>query len=195
MGKSLFISAGLVLALAACGKSAPAGGNGATAANGNGAAAASSVSSSSVSSSSGVKTVALQIQPGEWEVTEETLNASGTGPTAAYLSRMKGHVRTSRECITPEEASKPVAFSQNHDDQCDYSHFTFGGGTIKGTISCNDKGGNGSVTMTMDGHYSAQAYDMNTSMDMNMHGMSTKIDSRRTAHRVGECSAGGKDSE
>lgn len=193
MGRSLFISAGLAFALAACGKSAPAGGNGATAANGNGTAAAASAPSSAPAT--GVKTVSLQIQPGEWEVTEETLNASGTGPTAAYLSRMKGRTRTSRECITPEEASKPVMLSQNRDNQCDYSHFTFGGGTIKGTISCNEKQGNGSVTMTMDGHYSAQSYEMNTSMDMNMHGISEKIDARRTAHRVGECSAGGKDSE
>jgi hypothetical protein len=189
----LFISAGLVLALAACGKSGQTGGNGAAAATGNGAAATAPAPSSAPAS--GVKTASLQIQPGEWEVTEETVNASGTGPAAAYLARMKGHTRTSRECITPEEASKPVILSQNHDNQCDYSHFTFGGGAIKGTISCNDKQNNGSITMTMDGHYSAQSYDMTTSMAMTMQGGSTRIDARRTAHRVGDCAAGGKDSK
>jgi hypothetical protein len=185
----LFISAGLVLALAACGKSGPAGGNDTA------AAANASTGAPSSAPASGVRTAALHVQPGEWEVTEETLDASGTGPAAAYLQRMKGRKRVSQECITPEEANRPIIFSQNHDNDCDYSHMTFGGGTIKGSISCNDPHNRGSVTMTMDGHYSAQSYEMTTSVQMNMRGASTRIDAHRVAHRVGDCPAGGEDPE
>ncbi|HEX5185185.1 MAG TPA: DUF3617 domain-containing protein [Allosphingosinicella sp.] len=192
------MSAGLVLALAACGKSGPAGGSGQAAAGGNDMTATASASAGAAPSSapaSGVQTASLHVQPGEWEVTEETLDASGTGPAAAYLQRMKGHKRTSQECITPEEAGKPIIFSQSHDNECDYSHMNFGSGTIKGSITCNDPHHHGSVTMTMDGHYSAQSYEMTSSVQMSMQGASTKIDAHRVAHRIGDCPAGGEDPE
>ncbi|HEY1604788.1 MAG TPA: DUF3617 domain-containing protein [Allosphingosinicella sp.] len=191
MGRSLFLSAGLALALAACGKSGPAAGNGQAAAGANETA----VTANASAPAAGVQSASLHVQPGEWEVVEETLNASGTGPGAAYFQQMKGRKKTSRECITPEEASRPIIFSHDNDNQCDYSHMAFGAGTIKGTISCNDPHNPGAVTIDMDGRYSAQSYEMTTSMRMDMHGTSMKVDAHRVAHRVGDCPAGGEDPE
>src|ERR1700684_1398377 len=170
MDKRIYLAAGLAVALAACGKS---GGGAQSAAGG----------------------PAVQMQPGEWEMTVETVNLSGAGLPPAYAAQMKGHKITTRNCITPEEAAHPMAkmTQDRKNDQCNYSGFSFADGRIQGIISCGAGGGAGKTTMSMNGQYDGQNYAYTSRMTSEGRGMDMTIDSKATGHRVGDCPAGGKD--
>ena len=169
------VAIGLVLALAACGKSADRNGT-----KGGGGSAAAGAASGAVS-----------IQPGEWEMTYETVNVTGAGLPPAYAAQMKGHKVTSRNCITPEEAARPMKMMETQKDgNCNYSGFSIAGGRIQGTISCGGGKTPGKMTMTMNGQYDAQNYAYTSSMTNEGQGMNMTIESRAAAHRVGECPAG-----
>jgi hypothetical protein len=167
------IALGLVVALAACGKSGQH--NGAT----------------------GGGSSAVQMQPGEWELTFETVNVTGTGLPPAYAAAMKAHKITKRDCLTPEEAANPMGkiVEAQKNGQCDYSGFSIANGRIQGTITCGGGPGKapGKMTMTMNGQYDGQNYAYTSSMTSAGQGMNMTIDSRSVAHRVGDCPAGSAD--
>jgi hypothetical protein len=181
MRKDVCIAVSLVAALAACGKSGDQG-NGKQSATGSSAAATGSGP--------------IQIQPGEWEMTYETVNVSGAGLPPGYLAAMKGHKVTRRDCITPEQAAQPMAkmMDAQQKGQCDYKGFSIANGHIQGTVSCGSGGKTpGKMTMTMNGQYDGQSYAYTSSMTNEGQGMNMTIESRSTAHRIGECTAGAKD--
>src|SRR3954447_2535291 len=136
MNSKVLIAGSLVLALAACNKSGQQ-----NAANGGAGGNGSTASTAAPAAASG----ATMVQPGLWEVSYEA-NISGANLPPAYAAAMKGHKETKRDCITPEEAAKPVNMMKDKNAACDYSGFTFGNGRIQGTITCADKGKGGGKT-------------------------------------------------
>jgi hypothetical protein len=170
------VAIGLVLALAACGKSGDRNGS----KSGGGSAAAGGASGP------------VSIQPGEWEMTYETVNVTGAGLPPAYAATMKGHKVTKRDCITPEEAARPMKMMETQKDgNCNYSGFNIANGRIQGTISCGGGKTPAKMTMTMNGQYDGQNYAYTSTMTTEGQGMNMTIESRAAAHRVGECPAGG----
>ena len=180
MNGKVLIAGSLVLALAACNKSSQQ-----NAANGGGAGG-----SASTAAPSG----AVTVQPGLWEVSYEA-NVTGTNLPPAAAAAMKGHKDTKRDCITPEEASRPVNMMKKNDASCDYSHFSFGNGRIQGTITCGGKQAGGQTTMTMNGQYDAQNYAYTSTMSSAGQGMNMTIETKAVGHRVGDCPAGGANSQ
>ena len=180
MNSKLLIAGSLVLALAACNKSGQQ-----NAANGGANGSASSTEAPAAASG------ATMVQPGLWEVSYEA-NVSGANLPPAYAAAMKSHKETKRDCITPEEAAKPInMMKSSKDDSCDYSKFTLANGRMQGTITCGDKGGKGQASMTMNGQYDAQNYAYTSTMTSNAGGMNMTIETKAIGHRVGECPAGG----
>lgn len=173
-------TAGLVLALAACGKS---GQQNATAGAGNGGGSASSSTAPAVASG------AATMQPGLWEVSYEA-NVSGANLPPAVAAQMASHKDTKRSCITPEQAAHPLNVVKQANQACDYSGFTIGNGRMQGTVTCSGKG-RGKMTMTMDGQYDAQNYAYTSTITNQAQGMNMTIETKAVAHRVGECPAGG----
>jgi hypothetical protein len=176
MNGKVLIAGSLVLALAACNKSGQQ-----NAANGN----ASAPSAAAPAAASGAATV----QPGLWEVSYEA-NVSGANLPPAYAAALKSHKDTKRDCITPEQAAQPVNMMKDKGSACDYSHFSFAGGHIQGTITCAGKGAD-KTSMTMNGQYDAQNYAYTTTMTNQQQGMTMTIETKAIGHRVGECPAGG----
>jgi hypothetical protein len=165
------LAATLLLALGACGS----GGT-----DGNGSASASG---------------GTELQPGEWEMKMELLDVKGPGIPANAVAQMKQQVaRTTRDCMTPEEAKGPRSdmFTKGQAANCKQDDFTWSGGKIHGVLTCGGSGpgGEGKVTMTMDGQYGGQSIDMTMKTKTEAQGASMDMDMRITGRRVGECPAG-----
>ncbi|HEX6377187.1 MAG TPA: DUF3617 domain-containing protein [Allosphingosinicella sp.] len=125
-----------------------------------------------------------RLDPGEWEMTMEM---SMEGVPAAAAEMMKGMKVTTRNCITPEEAERPKAdvFAGKKEGECTYEDYSFNGGRLRSTISCEG----GKTKIRMDGRYGGSSIDM--TMDTQSSGQSMKA--RMTGKRVGECSAATKE--
>ncbi|MBV8686423.1 MAG: DUF3617 domain-containing protein [Alphaproteobacteria bacterium] len=175
---------GLVM-LAGCGKSGDggAGGNAAAARQSGGAPAASAGAAG-----------AAQIDPGEWEVAFETTDVSGSGLPPAAIAAMRGQKETRRECITPEEARKPIKMNGEENKDCDYSKFSMGGGRMSGTITCGNAK-TARVALTMNGTFSARSYDYAASMTTEARGVNMTMGMKATGRRVGDCAPGSDESK
>ena len=93
---------------------------------------------------------------------------------------------TYQYCLTPEQAKQPGGkfFNRQADKNCRYDHFTMGAGKIDAVMRCAAPAG--SMSMTIDGTYSADSYSTHVSMNMEG-GQKMTMKMRSEAHRVGEC--------
>jgi len=173
--RSCIAAAGL-LALAACGSSGTKSDeNGSAAAKGGGAPAG-----------------AVKLQPGQWEMTMETLNVTAPGLPPAILASMKRPKVTTQNCMTPEDAEGPNGKFLSGGDQgnCTHEGFTMAGGRLHGSTTCTAPGGAGKTTMAMDGQYAPQSMNIAMTMTSDMGGRQLKVESRMTGRRIGDCPAG-----
>ncbi len=113
----------------------------------------------------------ISITPGQWETTVQLTEFEMTGmPEEAreMMRRQMGQSRTSTSCITPEEAANPQAtmFGGDENDSCTYNDFTMSGGTMLIDATCRPEGTDGTMTMRMEGTYTAARYDMTINMTM-----------------------------
>ena len=171
------VAAAGLLALAACGSSG-------SKSEGNGAAA---------NAGGGPSGGAVALQPGEWEMTMETLNVSAPGMPPDVAARMKREPTTTRTCMTPEEAKGPKADTfvpQQNGMNCKQEDFAWGSGRIHGKTTCTGINGSGTITSEMDGQYSAQSMDMRVKTDTKTPGVSVAAEMRISGRRIGECPAG-----
>ena len=177
MRTTTLIGAGLMLALAGCGGSDTKAEGGA----GGG--------SSAPGATAGLGGAA-QIEPGEWEVTMETVNIEAPDmppEAAAMMKKTMGEKKTSRQCITPEEASGEFVAPDQQAD-CTREGFSLTGGRIQGTMTCTGEGGK--VMITLDGRHSGTSYDMNSKITSQNQAGSMTIETRNSGRRIGECPEG-----
>jgi hypothetical protein len=171
------------LALAACGSSGSD--KGGESGNGSAAAAGGGGSASGVS-----------LQPGEWEMKMEVVNVTAKGLPEGAADGLKNQAaKTSRTCMTPEEAKGPSAdmFASNNPGNCKSEGFSWAGGRIQGKTTCTGQGAAGKTVMTMDGRYSPQSIDMTMKSDTDVMGTAMTMEMRMTGRRVGECTAATKE--
>ncbi len=172
MRKTILLTTGLMLPLAACGKSGEQ-------ANGNAA---------QKTSSSVPKPVALKLNPGLWET---SVDMTMTGLPANVAAMMKGAKLTTRSCITEEQANRPSGeiFSGKQEKGCTYSDYDVSGGSIHGKMSCDGSSGRGPTSMVMDGHYGGDSFDVTMRVDTKEAGQSVAMATHTVGRRVGECTA------
>ena len=176
MRTMILIGGGLMLALAGCGGSET---------KAEGEAGGSAVAPTAASGGG-----AMQIQPGEWEITSETLNIDSPSMPPQVAEAMKksiGQKTTSRKCITAEEASGGDFVSPDPEAQCTKQGFSFAGGRIQGSMSCT--GEDGKATITMSGSHSGTSYDMTSKITSQNEAGSMTMETRNTGRRLGECTA------
>lgn len=173
MSGKFLINACLALALAGCEGSES---NATTDSSSTGSEAAASVRS------------AMEIKPGEWEITEEMVNIEAPNmppDVAAAIKRNMGEKTTSRRCITPAEATGGDFVTPDTDAHCTKQGFSFAGGQVQGTMICSTD--EGKATMSMSGRHSGTSFDISSKVTSANEGGSVTMNSRVTGRRVGEC--------
>ena len=132
------------------------------------------------------------VRPGLWEskVTLEEMSMPGMPKdVAAKMAGATGKAEVNRSCLTPEEAKRPKEdFFAGNTKNCRYDHFTMAGGKIDAVMKCTGEGAG--HTMTMQGGYTPDTYDMRMTMNAEggqgaAAGMTMKM--HVEAKRVGEC--------
>ena len=128
--------------------------------------------------------------PGRWESTMkmEKMDIPGMPPEArAMMAKSPAMARIVTTCLTPEMAAKPDGkfFNQANAD-CVYDHFSMSGGKMEATMSCN--GRTGKLTMTMNGTFTPDQYEVHTTSQQQMPGgQPMSVAMTVTSHRVGDC--------
>jgi hypothetical protein len=172
------LAATALFALAACGSGGSADGN----------KAAGGRASASPSAAGGVK-----LKPGLYETSME-MKISGL--PANLAKAMQANKSDSKSCVTEEEANRPNGdlFAGEKHEGCEAKDSQFGNGRIHGTLTCTGKGngGQGATTITMDGTYGSDNYDVRTKMVTTAQGAAMTMEGHIVGRRVGECPAGMK---
>lgn len=182
--KTHLILTAAALALAACGSGDKAGegGNGSAAGNAGGG--------------SGGTASAVNLQPGEWEMTMNVVNVNVEGLPEGVKEAMKKETgKATRTCMTEEEAKGPKAdmFTKDNPANCKSEGFSWSGGKIQGKTVCEGQPGRaGKTQMTMDGRYTPQSIDMTMKTETDMGGKAMTMEMRLSGRRVGECTAATK---
>jgi hypothetical protein len=131
------------------------------------------------------------VRPGRWEskVTVEEMTIPGmSGNMASQMNSSMGQVQTQASCLTPEEAKRPKEdFFTGDNKNCRYDRFNMADGKIDAVMKCTE--GGTSHTMTLNGAYTPETYNMRMAMEAGggdaAEGMRMKM--RVDAKRVGEC--------
>jgi hypothetical protein len=200
MRKQIVALAMAAAAMAACSKPTPGRtDNGAAAAPGapsNAAAPAagtivsgSAAAGNSTAASTATAAAAITpLNPGEWETSIET-KIAGLPPQVAKM--MSGQKVMVRHCVTPEEAAKPKSdlFTGKKHSNCTGEQLALTGGRLHSVMECKDARG-GASTMTMDGQYGGDSYDVSMTISGNDRGRQMRMESHTTGRRVApSCSA------
>ena len=138
----------------------------------------------------------VQLQPGEWEMKAEVVSVKAEGlPPGATESMKQAASRTSRDCMTAEDAKGPKAENLAPNPpggNCKSENYSWGGGRISGKTSCTAPGGV-KTTVVMDGRYDAQSMDITMKSDSDVAGRAMQMEMRISGRRVGECKAAAKE--
>ncbi|HUE79745.1 MAG TPA: DUF3617 domain-containing protein [Sphingomicrobium sp.] len=132
------------------------------------------------------------VRPGKWQsrVTIEKFELPGAPPeAAAAMRRMYDRAQVDESCLTPEQAKRPKEdFFAGASKNCRYERFDMGGGKIDAVMKCTGEGA--AQTMTMQGTYGPENYQMRMNMEANAGSgpagamtMAMRVD----AKRIGEC--------
>ena len=185
MDKFTVAALAAIAALAACSKPTPGRADSNAAAHAPGAPAA-------VASAPAAGEVTLN--PGEWETVVETAMSGLPANAPPSVVASANHKTTTRNCLTPEKAAHPGAdfFGEKGQQGCTNS-VTMAGGRSGGTLTCSDPRG-ATSTMTMDGRYGGDSYELTMKATMARAGQSMTMTSHSVGHRVAPiCSAAAQD--
>jgi hypothetical protein len=135
---------------------------------------------------------------GQWRIMSTLDEMNVPGMPAEVQAEMKQVIAKQQNrgfeyCLSPEEAKEPRGkfFGGKEANNCRYDHFTMGGGKIDAVMRCNEP--SGSMTMTLAGTYSPDAYSTKMTMEVrDAREGSTTMKLHSDAKRVGECTAAEK---
>lgn len=135
----------------------------------------------------------MRPEPGEYEVNLEVLEVSlpgaPEGVEGMLRQRMAG-TPASRYCLTQDEVDEGyerMARQSQENGDCTFSRFDVDGGDIDAVMTCN-AGGQGSMTVTLDGEGTPTSSVMNMTMQGAMPGAGDMtIRTRATHRRIGDC--------
>jgi hypothetical protein len=170
--KKLIIIAG-ALALSGCG-----GGE----EQGNGAAGGGAKSAAAGGGS-------LELTPGQYEVTTQVLSFDVPNMPPEMAEMMKQQQQQNEKsttCLTEKDVrdAQGGLFTGEEDKECSENSVKLSGGRMAGRLVCGK--GEEASTMEVAGTYTSTSYDV----QMTMSAKGTKMSSRTTGRRVGDCPAG-----
>jgi hypothetical protein len=142
------------------------------------------------------------IQAGEWEMKTKLTAVDAPGAPPQMVAAMRGQLgqeRTTRSCITPEQAANPMRDVRQAMTQvpaganCTTDEDRFAGGVIRLHVTCRATGGQqGQATITMDGSFSETTLQASTTMNAQGAGIggapqSMNMTSEVRGIRIGDC--------
>ena len=131
----------------------------------------------------------IRLQPGQWELIQETVRVSAPGMPPGAAEMMKMPPVIVRTCIGPAEASKPGPdlFSGNKDPDCKTEGFSAAAGRVAGTMTCRSGAGETTVTK-LEGDFSADRFEVGLAVATKGVGPEAMdIQMRSSGRRTGEC--------
>jgi hypothetical protein len=165
----------VLLALAACGGSGKKDETGQK----------SGASAPAASASAGT----VKLNPGQWEFVVTASATPTPGMPAEVAKMMKSTKVSTLQCITPEEANRPTGhtFGGRMRGDCKQSELNLAAGKIHSVISCSGANGRGGTTITSEGEYGGDAFDVRSRMSTDTGQGQMAMESHVAARRVGEC--------
>lgn len=132
----------------------------------------------------------IKPRPGQWQSTVkiDKMDIAGIPPEAkAMMQQRLGQAHTATSCLTAAQADKPDAsFFQQANKDCTYDHFSMESGKIDAKMTC--KRGGASQTMTMNGSYSTETYNLTVNTQGEAQpGMPMTMAMTVASKRVGDC--------
>lgn len=124
---------------------------------------------------------------GMWEQTSTITNAEMPGAPPDVAATMHGQVTTTSYCVTAEDMAERPATLFNLRAECAYDTFTMRDGRIEAAGSCAGPGGQGRMTLSGSGAYSATDYHATSLISMNFPGGEMRIEADTTGRRIGDC--------
>lgn len=132
---------------------------------------------------------AIQLQPGQWEMTSEIVSITMTQKGAPAAPIKAGTKVTMANCITPEQVKSPdAALFSGTKGSCKYDNFYMANGRLNAQMTCTQPGQQGNLMMNIDGNYTPTTIEVNSDLDTYVTGAGDmKMTSRLTGKRIGEC--------
>lgn len=142
----------------------------------------------------------MRMEPGLWTTTTDVQAIEMPGMDDPRIMKgITGQLKESQakpttHCVTAEEAARPSAemFAGKTNGECRYDKFDMGGGRLDAAMTCSPKGQPGAMKMTMNGSYSATAYDLAMNMKVSnpaMPGGGMTMKATTKGARTGACTA------
>lgn len=135
----------------------------------------------------------IMVEPGRWEGKLTMHEMDIPGLPAQAREQMKAQTAQGRSfvsCLTAEDVkSKKAFFTGDPDDKsCTYDRFNMSGGKVEAVMHCA-RPDEGKVTMTMNGNYAPQSYDMTMTSKAEGKGPMGQMSMKMgvAAKRVGAC--------
>jgi hypothetical protein len=133
----------------------------------------------------------IQIEPGRWETSREIVRVEAPGMPQEIVAGLRGRTDTAEQCITPDQAERPSAnfLAGQQGSECSYRDFSMEGARLRGTAICSGGELQGTRTVTMDGVYRPDSYDVRVQVVATeiADGASMTMEARQTGQRSGEC--------
>lgn len=133
----------------------------------------------------------IEIEPGRWETRREIVRIEAPGMPSEIVGGLRGRTDNAVQCITPEQAERPSAnfLAGQQGSECSYRDFSMEGARLRGTAICSGGGMPGTRTVTMDGVYRPDSYDVRVEVVATeiAEGASMTMEARQTGNLVGEC--------
>ena len=167
MGIKLLCSAGLALALAACGSGQPA------------------------APAAGEEEAPAALAAGLYEVSAEVTQLASTDQTTPATKLKQGDKQTIRACVSTDGKPAPELLAEEG-DKCEIKNSYIRNGRMSAQMSCTRDGKNGPVMPAMMGSFKGDTFEgeinsMTYFVENGDYRMSRKI----SAKRVGDCPAEG----
>ncbi len=133
----------------------------------------------------------IKPEAGQYRATSELVSIDIPGAPAGIADMMKANMKaqTSEYCLTQEEADKGFEemAKESQDGDCSVDSFDVNGGDIDAKMSCS-AGGQGKMSITMDGSGTSTTMDMTVTMEGTVPSIGdAKMVLRSKSERIGDC--------
>src|SRR5688500_17810059 len=167
MGIKLLCSAGLALALAACGSGQPA------------------------APAAGEEEAPAALAAGLYEVSAEVTQLASTDKTTPATKLKQGDKLTTRACVAADGKPAPELLAEEG-DKCEIKNSYIRNGRMSAQMSCKREGMSGEVMPAMMGSFTNDGFEGEiTTLTYFVKDGHYRLTREITAKRVGDCPAGG----
>ena len=134
---------------------------------------------------------ALELRPGAWAVTGETMSVAALDKGKPAMNPKVGALKETETCIAAGQQDKPpAALFSGSTDACDTQRAYLSRGRISAQLSCKRAGLDSPYQISVDGTYTAKSFAAESSLATALIADGdVRIITKLTGRRTGECPA------